>query len=81
MRLISQNKLNDIPYEQACLYVDEGTDACKIEASTSFSENYIIMGVYRTLSEAQEVISKIHSYYYGGRKVFIFPYVGEVQNV
>lgn len=82
MRLISQDMKNDIPYDQACLYVEECDGMYQIEAFVPNNENYIVMGKYENVEEALEVMDEILHRYTDDLHWFSFPdYRKKVINV
>lgn len=66
MRVISQNKHVDIPYENHA-FVIEGT---RILTKVGFT--YATMGCYETPEDASDALMKLHEAYFNFEKVFKF---------
>lgn len=64
MRLISQDGLLDVSYENVLLNIYDGDRAVVIKAYDSISNNdFVCMGVYETLKKAESVMKMVREEY------------------
>lgn len=64
MRLISQDGLIDVSYENILLNLYDGDRAVAIKAYDSVSDNdFVIMGVYETVAKAEKVMKMVRDKY------------------
>ena len=80
MRLISQDKYIDIPYETVGVAICAKDDRCIVALSMSDpNEEYAIpLGVYSSNEKALKVMAKMHKHYRYNGKNFTFPLDSEV---
>ena len=80
MRLVSQDKMLDIPYEYVVVGIDQ-LDPKKIIAygvNDSNEDFCMPLGSYSSEKKAQKVMSKLHKHYRNNGKNFKFPLDSEV---
>ena len=64
MRLISQDGVLDVSYENVLLNIYDGDGAVVIKAYDSISDNdFVCMGVYETFKKAEAVMKMVHDAY------------------
>ena len=75
MRLISQDKTNDIPYERVAVCLDHDTrcDILAYDTASVVADDYWIMGKYESEERAKEVMNTILIAYISNRARFGFP--------
>ena len=79
MRLVSQDGLIDIPYDQAVLVVEKEEllpfgdpyeeNECEVVIEAIASRKYAIMAKVDDTATARKVLEHIRRHYYGGEKV------------
>lgn len=70
MRLISQDGLIDVSYENILLNLYDGDRAVAIKAYDSVSDtDFVVMGVYETVEKAEKVMKMVQNAYLSRMKL------------
>lgn len=77
MRIISQNKTEDIPYEISRLYIST-VHAGTIYAELAGMSDATLLGDYYTPGDAMTALAEVRRRYFSGKKFFIMPSADEV---
>ena len=77
MRIISQNRTEDIPYEIARLYISS-VHTGTIYAELAGMSDATLLGDYYTPGDAMTALAEVRRRYFSGKKFFIMPSADEV---
>lgn len=72
MRIISQDKTEDIPYEMSRLYISE-VHTGAIKAEISGISDTTMLGDYYTHEDAKTALAEVRAAYFSGKKFFVMP--------
>lgn len=71
MRVIDQYGGSDIPYENACIMIDEGNIVAYMPAAAG-NNLRVLMAEYSTIEAAKEAMEWLHDDYKQGYKIYRF---------
>lgn len=76
MRIISQDKTEDIPYEMATICIEEvyPSRICAKQAGL----NDILLGKYNSHEDAKAALQSVRTAYFSGKKFLIMPTAEEI---
>lgn len=77
MRIISQDKTEDIPYEMSRMYISE-VHTGTIKAEISGISDTTMLGDYYTNEDAKTALQSVRMAYFSGKKYWLMPTVDEV---
>ena len=79
MRIISQNGMCDLPYEETTLHIFDDGRVIAFALDSLETDTFITMAKYSTKEKAIEVMDMLRDNYCVSAKVFQFPKDEEVQ--